>query len=177
MYTPNKFLVTVDGTDCRICEPIPFEKRWFSHKFKGPGLRYELSVAIATGDIVSYNGPFPCGEFPDITIFRLGIRKELGPGETIIVDCGYKGDVRVVTPDDPYVDGVIKKAMSKARARHETINSRLKKWGALKDRYRHPLNKHHVIFRAIVVIEQIRIENGHPPFQVKDYSDNLLKKV
>jgi len=30
--------VSVDGTDFRIQEPIPFDAKWFSHKFNGPGL-------------------------------------------------------------------------------------------------------------------------------------------
>lgn len=32
--------VSIDGTDFRIYEPTPFSPRWFSHKFKGPGLQY-----------------------------------------------------------------------------------------------------------------------------------------
>ena len=44
-----------------IAEPVPFSKDWYSHKFKCAGLRYELVTCIATGDIVSFTGPFPCG--------------------------------------------------------------------------------------------------------------------
>jgi hypothetical protein len=44
----NRFsTVTVDGTYFRINEPTDFSTKWFSHKFKGPGVRYE--VAISTG--------------------------------------------------------------------------------------------------------------------------------
>ena len=52
-------IVTVDGTNFRIMEPILFNKDWFSHKFKGP--RYAIS--IRKGYIVSINGPSPA--FPD----------------------------------------------------------------------------------------------------------------
>ena len=44
-------LITVDGIDFRINEPKPFSKKWYSHKFHGPGLRYEIGVCIQTGDI------------------------------------------------------------------------------------------------------------------------------
>ena len=84
--------MTVDGVDFRIEEPTPFSKKWFSHKFHGPGLRYELGVCIQTGDIVSFNGPFPYREFPDLKICRVGMKKKLVPGECVITDCGYKGD-------------------------------------------------------------------------------------
>ena len=36
--------ISLDGTDFRIQEPTPFDPKWFSHKFKGPGLRYEIGV-------------------------------------------------------------------------------------------------------------------------------------
>ena len=42
----NDCLVSVDGVDFEIEEPYPYERewsrRWFSPKFKGPGLRYEV---------------------------------------------------------------------------------------------------------------------------------------
>jgi hypothetical protein len=43
----NRFsTVTVDGTDFRINEPTDFSTKWFSHKFKDPGLRYEVAISI-----------------------------------------------------------------------------------------------------------------------------------
>ena len=62
----NDCMMSVDGTDC------PIEKkgrRWYSHKFKKPGVRYEVGVAIKSGDIVWINGPYPCGAYADIKIF------------------------------------------------------------------------------------------------------------
>ena len=47
----NKFYISVDGTDCRIYEPEPFDTKWYSHKFNGPGLRYEIGVCIVSGNI------------------------------------------------------------------------------------------------------------------------------
>lgn len=60
--------VTLDGTDCRIEEPRPFNKKWFSHKFKAAGNRYEIGLSIVNGDIVWASGGFPCGEWTDIKI-------------------------------------------------------------------------------------------------------------
>jgi hypothetical protein len=62
----NRFsAVTVDGTDFRINEPTDFSTKWFSHKFKGPGLRYEVAIS-KRGDIIHIQGPYPCGKWPDI---------------------------------------------------------------------------------------------------------------
>ena len=81
--------VTVDGTDCPIQEPIPFSKKWYSHKFKKAGLRYEVAVNIKTGDIVWINGPFPCGSWNDIKIFRCNLKLLIPPGEMVEADKGW----------------------------------------------------------------------------------------
>ena len=75
----NKCLVTVDGTDFRIAEPVPFSRVWYTQKFAGPGLRYELAVSLFNGDIVWYNGPFAPGTNHDITIFRWKLKSKLAP--------------------------------------------------------------------------------------------------
>ena len=62
--------MSIDGTNFRIYEPSPFSPKWFSHKFHGPGLRYEVGIAIRTGWIVWINGPYPPGDWPDVRIAR-----------------------------------------------------------------------------------------------------------
>ena len=66
----NAASVTLDGTDMS-CE-IRFDKRFFSHKFNGGGVKYEIGVCIKTGHIVWINGPFRCG-MPDITVARQAV--------------------------------------------------------------------------------------------------------
>jgi hypothetical protein len=60
--------ITIDGTDFSIYEPAPFSTEWFSHKFKGPGVRYELAISIRGGNTVHIHGPFPA-KCRDIEIF------------------------------------------------------------------------------------------------------------
>ena len=51
-------------------------------------------------------------------------------------------------------------------SRHETINSRLKSFRILDTSFRHKLHWHKVAFRAVAVIVQYELENGHPLFDV-----------
>ena len=127
-------LITVDGTDFRIQEPTPFSPRWYSHKFCGPGVRYEVGVCIKTGWIVWINGPFPCGEWPDLRIACDALIYALDPGEFYIADGGYRemnGYSDTPTGRHDFSDRV----KSLARARHETINGQLKVFSVLKQTF------------------------------------------
>lgn len=163
-------MVLVDGTDFEIYEPSPFNPGWYSHKFKGPGLRYEVALAISTGDIVHINGPFPCGNYPDITIFRQKLKRMLADGEMVEADRGYRGEYyHVRTPVDYHTEAE-KRSKEKIRARQETVNRRFKQFGALKQIFRHHIGVHRVVFESVVVLTQLSINNGDKLFQVDDYS-------
>ena len=172
--TGQRCLVSVDGIDFSIPEPTPWSSCWWSHKFNGPGLRYEVVICIVTGWIVAFNGPFECGSWPDLKIFRSKLKRCLKAWERVIADRGYKGDPKIVTQNDAR-DEKHKKQMSDVRARHETVNGRLKQWKALSSRWRHDKDKHHIVFRAVAVIVQLRIMNGFPPFQCDVVIDPILR--
>ena len=113
--TGQRCLVSVDGVEFQIQEPTPFSSIWWSHKFNGPGLRYERVVCIATGWIVAYNGPFECGSWPDLKIFRSLLKHMLGCQEKVVAERGYHGDACVIIPDYAW-DEVHLDEMNKARA-------------------------------------------------------------
>jgi hypothetical protein len=163
--------MTVDGTDCKIYEPAPFDRKWYSHKFKGPGLRYEVGVCIQTGMIVWKNGPYPCGTWPDLKIARNRLLPKLPPNEKVLADGGYAdGGVFCETPTGHRNDDQTMK--QEARARHETINSRLKQFGVLSGTWRNARNHHSWAFHAVANIVQLDMAHLSPPFQVA-YHDNL----
>ena len=96
-------------------EPSEFDPKWWSHKFNGPGLRYEIAIFIRTGDIVWAHGGVPCGEWPDLSLARNGFIDRPLPGEKSTADGGYR--------DHHYFDstnGAQKK--KQILARHETVN-------------------------------------------------------
>ena len=144
---------------------LPFSPTWFLHKFKGPGVRYEVGVCIKTGWIVWVNGPFPCGMWPDVKIVKHALIHEMDYGEKFIADGGYRsGGIFSLTPDG--LNNNHQCMQSVVRACHEVINRRLKQWGILGQVFRHPLDHHHKAFYAVVNITQIVIEEESTPFDV-----------
>ena len=137
--------VSVDGTDFKIQEPIPFNRTWYSHKFKGAGLRYEIAVSFKTCEVVWATGPYPCGSFSDLRIFRLRLKHLLAQsGEKAIADKGYLDPQCVQTVH--YSSNLA----YRVRARHESINGRLKNFFVLSHTFRHPLSKHATCFFAVL---------------------------
>jgi hypothetical protein len=161
-------LVTVDGTDCKIQEPTPFSRGWYSHKSNGPGVRYEVGLCIQTGWIVWVNGPFPCGEWLDLRIAREGIVHHLLPGEMFIADGGYcDGGEYFNTPNG--LNNEEQGMQSLARSRHETVNKRLKQFKVIDGVYRHSIESHGTCFHTIALLTQISLEDERL-FQI-DYAE------
>ena len=175
----NDCLVSVDGTDFRVEEPYPYEriwsKRWFVSKFKGAGLRYEVAVSIIRGDIVWINGPFAPGIYNDLKIFlECGLAGMLEANERVEADDGYfSADPEFAKARSgswhPQASLDIRNTV---RARHETVNTRLKFYGALRYTFKHGVLKHQEVFQAVAVLVQLQIENGNPLFSIKEYDDS-----
>jgi len=160
-------LVSVDCTDVEIEEPKMFWKGWYSHKHNGPGLRYEVAVSLKRGHLVWLNGPYPCGQWSDVKIFRHCLKSFLDPNERVEADDGYIGEEPVTckTPGGFYSrsEGV-STVRRRLRSRHETANARLKSFGILSQTYRHEIEDHYFVFRSIAVLIKLAIESGEPLF-------------
>ena len=114
----------MDATDCPIREPSPFDAKWFSHKLKGSGLKYEVGVNIKNGKIVWVAGGVPCGEFSDLKLARSRIVHLLEHNERIVADDTYKDPRYFIYPSGYPADSA--EIQKKIMSRHETLNSRLK---------------------------------------------------
>ncbi len=55
----------------------------------------------------------------------------------------------------------------RVRARHETLNGRLKNWGILSQVFRHHIMMHGDVFWACVVVTQPTVEKDEPLFEVE----------
>jgi len=153
----------VDGTDCKVKEPSPFSPKWFSHKFRGPALRYEVRLTIASGYIAWVNGKFPCGTYSDLRIFRSKMKTILGEHERVVADNGY--------PDRKCLRGVELptaklKLQSTIRAWHETLNKRLKLFKVLSKVFRHDLKLHSCRFHVVTKLTKLSLEEDGPLFSL-----------
>ena len=171
----NDCLVSVDGTDCKIPLQITNPKAFYSHKFKGSGLRYEVGVCIMTGHIVWVMGPFPCGDWPDINIFRYALKHRLDPFERVEADDGYVGEdpANIKVPGSVVHDHDDRQLIvrTRVRRRHEGINKRIKQFKCVETVFRQDIAFHKDCFFACAVLTQLEIENGHPHFDTSEYKD------
>ncbi len=149
--------VSLDGTDFRIREPTHFSKKWFSHKFKAPGLRYEIGISIVKAEIVWATGGFPCGEWTDLKIAK-DLYIHIAKKEITLADKGYCLK--------PFFKQPTTSRENKILARHEALNGRLKEFAILSNRFRNCLNKHPMVFHAIVNIVQLSISSGEKLFEI-----------
>lgn len=151
------FKISVDGVDFRIKEPIPFDPKWYSHKFNGPGVRYEIALAIYSDNIVWFSGPYPCGEESDLHIFKSrGLQNLLKmANERCIADGTYKtSQVSGKGKGNPEW----RNAKNRIRARHETINKRLKIFSMIGNKFAFDKTKHGDIFSAIIALVQLSLK-------------------
>lgn len=147
--------------DFKIDEPKPFNHLYYSHKFKGPGLRYELGLNIRTGNIVWAHGGYPCGEYPDLKLARDLYLRNVRNGEKTLADKGYKDKMFFILPSKEN-----KHFHKRIMARHETVNKRLRQFEILKKTFRNNLSKHPKVFHAVVNVSQLSLENGEPLYSV-----------
>jgi hypothetical protein len=101
-----------------------------------------------------------------VDIVRQSLIHFLEDGEYYCADGGYAdGNQWSSTPNG--LNDYEQRTKSLARARHETVNRRFKVFGCLSHRYRHHLEFHGIIFRAVANTVQLTIRFGHPLFDIE----------
>lgn len=169
----EKFILSVDGTDCSVNEPkhpkFNKDRSWFSKKLNHAGVKYEIAVSIKHSKIVWINGPFKASK-NDKRIFREdGLLDKMPIGKMAIADRSYKIDdwAEVVALPNPGIDSKeLNNFKVRARCRGESLNGRLKKFSILDNTFTHPLEKHGIAMRAVCVIVQVQMDNGSKLFAV-----------
>jgi hypothetical protein len=161
--------LTLDCTDCKINEPFPFSTKWLSVKFRGPGMKYEVAIAIYSNNICWGNGPFH-GSRNESRIFREGLGLEIPGDEPVEVDAGPGGDQRLMKPLAG-ATSIARKQKSKYRGRQETVFSRMKQFNVLDTHFHHTsteeglyMLKHQRCFDAVLVITQLKLMIGGDKF-------------
>jgi hypothetical protein len=139
---------------------------WWTQKHNGPGLSYELGIAIHQQKLVWVKGPQRPKGGCDLETFQApnGLKSKIPAGKKVVADRIYKDPVCSIR--NPRDSKELKEFKRRARARHETFNGRLKSFKVLAETFRHDVEKHRPVFEAVCVITQYEIENGHPLFDV-----------
>jgi hypothetical protein len=122
------------------------------------------------GDIVWILGPFPCGTYNYIMIFRHALKDHLGPGERVDTDDGYIGEAPEKVKCPKCVSNLSQNRQHQKQAciHQETANKRFKQWGCLKQALRPGIVHQHVeAFRAVDIITQLCINSDEPLFTVE----------
>ena len=161
-------LVWVDCTDVPILEPWPFDSAYYSQKLNGPGYKYELALAINGDYIVWINGPFPAGRPADLEIFRQGLMLMLAEDEGVETDAYYKGEYALKNVN-VHRGRTFKEQKKLVRARGENVFSRFKRFGVLRKRFTHKLEKHQICFRSVAVLVQLNMNHGRGNLFQVDY--------
>ena len=146
--------MSIDGTDTPIEEPSPFNTGWYSHKLNSAGLRYEIGLCISKGYICWVNGPYMAGNYTDLKIFQSVLKQKLPMNEKVCADNGYE-DRKCFYKF--LASGNDKGTIALILSRHETINSRLKSFSVLQNRFRHDLSLHVHCFHAVANLIQLKI--------------------
>ena len=165
------FIFPIQGTDFKIHEPKPFWKGWLSHKFNGPGVRYEVGISIQSGQIVWIFGPFPAGANSDLKIYQSRVKSMLLPGEMVEADGTYESDRTVRGKHDHVYSPRERLMKGRVLARHENVNAKFKSWGVLSKVFRckgeDMMEKHRLVFNAITVITELELQHQTPLYPAK----------
>lgn len=151
--------VSVDGTDFKVQEPFPFDRKWMTHKCQGAGLKCEVGISVFSGDIVWVCGPHR-GAKHDPTILREKLMHPPEEGEIVEADSGCVGEADWIRARDDCATVHERREKNRLHARHETCDRRFKCWGILKQEHRHDITKHELVFRSMAVLTQLGIDNG-----------------
>ena len=119
------------------------------------------------GWIVVVNGPCPGGDWPDLRIARHVLHHVLDEGKHHVADggCHSSLDCRAMPPTGR--NDYHNRQVAVVRARHETVNCRFKMFGVLCQRFRHPLEKHGMVLKAISSVVQLTTSNGCNSLEVE----------
>lgn len=178
----SAFVGTIDDTDCMMWEKrahfhLNVDKSYFSKKSNGAGLKYEIVMDITKAKCLSIVGPNKASEH-DMTVFCKSTKEKMKcmpKGKMLIADSIFKAGRKAHQRDKVGMfsipsstdDAKLKRFKSRARARHESFNGRLKCFSCLAQSYRGTDEaKHGAAFRAIAIIVQYQMDLGSPIFEI-----------
>jgi DDE superfamily endonuclease len=106
--------------------------------------------------------------YSDLHIFRQegGLKEKIPEGKRIIADNGYHGEDAIISAPNQLDSQETREFKRRARARHETLNGRIKSHNITDQRFRSVHIKHQIIFEAVAVVVQYDMDNGMKLFDI-----------
>ncbi len=127
---------------------------YYSHKFNKAAISYKLAVPVHSNKIIAINGPFTAATH-NAVIYKSILMGKLSEHKQAIGNTGYNGCPKVSTKHN-YDIKELKKFKTRARQRHEALNSCIKAFQCLNVPFQHKqgLQQHQACFEAVCVIVQ-----------------------
>ena len=162
------------------CDPSSI---WWSHKFNGPAVSFEVVTDPLEGKIRWINGPEPASTH-DLTFLRGGKKGQqkkwkksalyfhIPKTVRLVGDSAYQGQQDKVTTTKDAHKPATKKLFARMKSMQETCFKRFKDFKVLRDSFRHGKNtndklaKIKMSFEAVAVLLQYDFENGSRLFEV-----------
>lgn len=170
------WIISVDCTDCPIEEitthpTLSQDKKLYSFKLNGAGLRYEYGIDLFYSNVIWCNGPFLPGELNDNQIFtEKGLKEKLASvGKKALADKIYNGHPNECSTFNAVDSSAVRTFKARTQMRHEQFNGMIKEYGCLSKPFRHKVEKlesHKSCFEAVTVICQYRLEHGESLFDL-----------
>ena len=123
-----------------------------------------------SSNIVWASGPHLPGQKNDIVIYRESLKNVLiANREMAYADKGYRGEEQTIQ-EKGRGSKEEREVATRARARHETINRRLKEWKSLSTQFRHnkgtDITNHRLVFDAVLVLTQLSVAHNKSLFEL-----------
>lgn len=181
---PNCTFLPVDTMHTRTqefrCSP---SSKWYSHKFNGPGVSFEVVIDPIEGKIRWVNGPVPASTH-DLTFLRGGKKGQMKKWKRsslyfhipktarMVGDSAYEGQPDKVSTTKDAHKPETKELFARMKSMKETCFKRFKDFKVLRESFRHgkstedKLAKIKLSFEAVAVLLQYDFENGSRLFEV-----------
>ena len=162
----TEYVYTIDGVHMSTRENrINPTSKVYSHKFNGPGITYEVGIAIWESRLLWIKGPFVASTH-DAKMCRSdgGVNDEKLQGKRGVGDSAYK-KIPSMTVHREGHSKEMTNFINRVRARHESFYNKIKVFGILAHKFRGSWNKreeHKIFFEGLAVLVQYDMENGHP---------------
>lgn len=168
----SPFAWSADGVEFSAWEPkhptMNKDRKFFSYKHNRAGFLYLFVMEVQRTRLAMIIGPVEASQ-DEIGLFRAHLKDKIPRGKYVIVDKGMKSGSDETERDllafpNPTDSQELKKFKARVRCRQEAFHSRLRKYAALEQVFRHGMHKHKLVVEAVCLLVQYDLDLGSDIF-------------